>query len=154
MHHIISFELTNPRNCVVHQEAADQIICVANTARLNCIRGQEESGILNSACRDHRRLCFYLILRTKDGRHFESIETAAVRSEADLRHGRIQQNADIVCLQSYKLAAKPHDIERIEARARELPEEGTEAIHVERRLGTWNADQLPQPLIVRIGTEI
>ncbi len=136
----VGAEVAYPRSRMVHQEAPNAIICVADPARMHGVGCQQQPRIFDAAGGDHSHLCLngrsYAVKRAD----LDGLKATAIGREANSGGCGIQKHSDVIRAEGHELAAKPHYVEVIETRASELPVERVEAAAVETRLWLLKAE--------------
>src|SRR5579863_7791014 len=108
---------------MVHQEPAYEIMGIADSRCLLVPRREQQPRIFNAARSEDAMPCRHGRSRSGEGRDFEMIETGSGPGKADPGCRRIEQDADIGCLEAGKFPSKPHDVEMVDTGAGKLPEE-------------------------------
>jgi hypothetical protein len=115
-------ELRKGASRVIHQEASDHAVVVADAGPENAVGIQQNSGVLDAAgTQNHRPRADGNALAGRR-RHFKSQNLRTIRICHDLRYGRPQQNSDIVGGFLKECWPKSHIVQRSPYVAAELPE--------------------------------
>ena len=121
---------------------------------MNTVRNKQQAWVFDAARRQHRGFRPYPRADAINGRDFEALKRRPSFISIDAGYGGVQQNAHVGRFGSNELRPEAHDIQFVDARAGELPEEGFEQARIKRGLGRSHPHQFPQTVVITIGPQV